>query len=80
MDLRSSISGRVQLRRKAASPMGTPMRKMVWMVWAIPLITAACTAAGRWWMAAGLSALRLNPGGALVRCSAARTLDTTRLA
>ncbi len=80
MDLRRASSGRVQLSRKATKAMGTPMRNMVWMVWAMPWITPACTAEGSLWMASGLSALRLNPDGAWVRCSAFSTLPITRLA
>ncbi len=60
--------------------MGTPIRNMVWMVWAMPWITPVCTSAGSLWMAVGLSALRLNPGGAWVRWSAFSTLVTNRLA
>ena len=60
--------------------MGTPTRKMVEMVWAIPSITAVWIAGGSLWMAAGLSLFRLTPAGTAVRWSARRMLPRTRLA
>ena len=60
--------------------MGTPIRNMVWTVWAMPWTTPAWITAGNLWMAPGLSAFRLSPDGALVRWSAFSTLLTTRLA
>ena len=43
------------------------------------MITPAWMAAGRWWMAAGLSALTLNPVGGRFRWRALRTFPMSRL-
>jgi hypothetical protein len=61
----SSTCGISQLARNASSAIGTAMRNTVWIDSAYPATKPACTAAGRWLSAAGVTSDALKPAGRL---------------
>ena len=80
MDRRSGTSGRSQLRRKAATQIGTPTRNTVWTVWATAWATPVCTAGGSLARRAGLSIWLAAPAGIRTPCRSCARLPVSRLA